>query len=261
MSEIIMTKTALITGASAGIGSSLATLLASQGYNLGLMARRKDALDALAKDIREKYPTCQVEVGVLDVQDYDLCDLVVKKLADSLGGIDIFIANAGIGWQTPAWKNQFKVIRGILETNVLGAIATIEAAKDVMLKQGHGQIVGISSIAGFRGLPTSSGYSTSKVALTAYLEAIRLDLKHKNICVTSIHPGFIDTFMTQKNKYKMPFIMPADEAADLIYAAICKRKARYIFPWQMKILVTIMRLMPDWLYDFLLSRPVKGVTR
>jgi short-subunit dehydrogenase len=256
-----MKKIALITGASAGIGRALAHKLASDGWHLGLMARREELLGELKKELVEKFPSVIVETAVLDVKQYDTVANVVNGLADKLGGIDLFIANAGVGVQTPAWKNHFPAIRDILETNLIGAIATVEAARDVMLARGSGHIVGISSVAGFRGLPTSSGYSTSKVALTAYLDAIRMDLKHRNISVTSIHPGFIETFMTQKNKYKMPFLMTADRAAGLICKAIAQKKARLIFPWQMKILITLMRLLPDGLYDYLLSRPIKGVTR
>ncbi|NUO81574.1 SDR family NAD(P)-dependent oxidoreductase [candidate division KSB1 bacterium] len=252
-----MQPTALITGASMGIGRELALVLAERGYHLGLLARKTDLLVSLKEEIKKRFPTCEVFVASCDVTQIEACQKTIGDMASALGQLDLFIANAGIGVQTPAWKSNYKHIHDILMTNVVGAIASIETAKDIMIKQGFGHVVGVSSVAGFRGLPTSSGYSTSKVALTAYLESIRLDLKKMGIGVTSIHPGFVDTPMTQKNKYAMPFIMPADQAALIIYKAIQRKKRRFIFPWQMKVLITLMRILPDCLYDALMGLFIK----
>ncbi len=248
-----MNPIAIITGASTGIGAELAHVLAEQGYDLGLLARRSELLEALKNKIKKDIPSCEIVCAVCDVTKLDECQEIIKNMAEQLGGLDLFIANAGIGWQTPAWKQSWPVVRSILETNVMGTIASLEIAKDIMIKNKSGHLVGITSVAGFRGLPTSSGYSTSKVALTAYLESIRLDLKKSGIPVTAIHPGFIDTHMTKKNNYKMPFIMPAEKAAHLIWQAIRKKKSRYVFPWQMNVMIKLLRLMPDWLYDRLMS--------
>lgn len=247
-----MTQTIIITGASSGIGYELAKLYAQAGFNLGLLARRLDLLNELKSELESKY-AIKVFVEACDVAQLDQCQKSIQNLSQALGGLDIFIANAGFGLQTPAWKPSWPTVRQILEINLMGAIASIEAAKDIMLPQKKGQLVGITSIAGFRGLPTSSGYSTSKVALTAYLECIRADLKQGGLGVTAIHPGFIETFMTQKNKYKMPFLLSAPVAAQMIFDAIQKKKSRYVFPWQMKILVGFLYHLPDCVYDFLMG--------
>ncbi|EKD41355.1 MAG: short chain dehydrogenase [uncultured bacterium] len=247
-----MNKKIIITGASVGIGYELAKVYARAGYDIGVMARSGEMLKKLKTEIAT-FSAVQVVIKVCDVSDLDKCGQSVKELASELGGLDIFIANAGIGRQTPAWKSNWPEIKNILQVNVMGAIASLEAAKDIMLPGKSGQLVGITSVAGFRGLPTSSAYSTSKVALTAYLESIRLDLKKSGITVTAIHPGFIDTAMTRKNKYSMPWLLPAPKSAQMIFEAIQNKKARYVFPWQMKILVGILYHLPDRLYDFLMG--------
>lgn len=246
-----MNKKIIITGASAGIGYELAKVYAHAGYDLGVVARSGDLLKKLKAEISQ-FSTVKVFIKICDVAKLDECERAIKELASELGGLDIFIANAGIGRQTPAWKSNWPEIKNILQVNVMGAIASLETAKDIMLPGKSGQLVGITSVAGFRGLPTSSAYSTSKVALTAYLESIRLDLKSCGITVTAIHPGFIDTAMTRKNKYSMPWLKPAPESAQMIYKAIEHKKARYVFPWQMKILISILYHLPDRLYDLLL---------
>lgn len=252
--------TALITGASTGIGKELARLMARQGYMLGLIARRAPLLEELRLQILGENPQAQVWTAVADVNDDVQIRTAILGLAEKFGGLDIFIANAGIGVQTPAWKNNWQEIRPILQTNILGAIASLEAAKEIMLKQKSGHLVGISSVAAFRGLPATSAYCTSKAALMTYLEAIRADLKGNGITVTSIHPGFIATPMTEKNGF-MPFLLSAEVGAQKILRAIQKKKSRFIFPWPMKILVGMMRLLPDGLYDWIVSRQYKGVFR
>lgn len=244
-----MNKTSLITGASTGIGKALALEMARKGYDLGLIARRESLLNEVKAEIISRYPSVRVFVRACDVADDVSCREAVLGLAHDLGRLDICVANAGVGVPTPAWKINWDQIKQTLAVNVIGAIATLEAAKEVMLPQGNGQLVGISSVAGFRGLPTSSAYCTSKAALMTYLESIRVDLKPFRIAVTSIHPGFIATPMTAKNKFPMPFLMTAEQGARHILAAIEARVARYIFPWQVSILMAITRALPGWLFD------------
>lgn len=243
---------AIITGASTGIGKELALLMARQGYALGLIARRAPLLEELRLQILGENPEVKIYTTVADVNDDTQIRAAILGLAEKLGGLDLFIANAGIGVQTPAWKNNFSEIRLILQTNIIGAISSLEAAKEIMLPQKRGHLVGISSVAAFRGLPASSAYCTSKAALMTYLEAIRADLKASGITVTSIHPGFIATPMTEKNGF-MPFLLSAESGAQKILRAIQKKKSRFIFPWPMKILVSVMRWLPDGIYDWIVS--------
>lgn len=245
--------TAIITGASSGIGYALALVLAREGYDLGLTARRKELLESLTEEIEKKYPGRRVFQVPADVCRQESLETALNALYRQLGRVDLFIANAGVGVATPAWKNNWKEVRWILETNILGAIHSLEIAKKWMLEQKSGHLVGLSSIATVRGFPGSSAYCSSKAALTTYLESIRLDLKKLGIKVSSIHPGFIDTPMTEKNPYMMPFLLPADKAAEKIYKSIRSGRARYYFPWQMSLLVWLLKHFPDRVYDFLMS--------
>lgn len=247
-----MSPTAIITGASTGIGRELALVLAREGFDLGLTARRGDLLAALKEEILARHPARHVFVAPADAADESDLEAAMQKLIGKLGHLDLMIANAGIGFSTPAWKNNWPEIKQILDVNVMGAIHSLELAKEAMLKQKGGHLVGISSVAGFRGLPASSAYCAGKAALTTYLEAVRLDLKRAGIHVTSIHPGFIATPMT-KQRRSMPFLLSASAAAEKIYRAVRRKKARLVFPWPIKILIVVMRVLPDWLYDRFLS--------
>lgn len=253
----------LITGASTGIGRALADWFAAHGYSLGLFARRLDLLNQLATGLQSQYPTIKIKTASLDITNLDACAPTIQRIVTDLGGLDIFVANAGIGYRTPEWKPVWKEIRPILETNILGAVASIEAAKDILLAQKRGgQIVGISSVAAFRGLPASSAYCTSKAALTTYLESLRVDLRPHDITVTSIHPGYIKTPMTAKNKGPMPFLLELDDAAQRIAHAIIQHRARYVFPFPLKISSWLLKHIPNILYDYLIGlRHKEGVFR
>lgn len=247
-----MTRTIIITGASTGIGRSLAFLFAKNGYDLGLIARSGDLLLALQNEIQAAHPKRRVFFATSDVRDAEALSSSIHSLIQQLGGLDIFVANAGIGAATAGWENQAATVLKILSTNVLGAVASLEAAKEYFVKQKKGHLVGISSVAGFRGLPGSSAYCASKAALTTYLESIRLDLKHLNIPVTSVHPGYVETPMTKKNR-SMPFLVSSEDAATRIFNAIQSKKSRLIFPWPIAIGVAIMRRLPDGLYDWIMG--------
>ena len=258
-SPAMPSPTAIITGASSGIGRDLALVLAREGYDLGLIARREDLLGQLKSEIIQKYPARKVICKICDVMDLQCTADTIETLSKELGRLDIFVANAGLGHSTPAWKNDAKITLDIFQVNVMGAVASLEAAKAIILKQRSGHLVGISSVAANRGLPASSAYCASKAALSVYLEALRVDLKGLGITVSSIHPGFIATPMTSKNG-KMPFLLDSSLAAEKIFRAIVKKKKRYVFPWQMAFLYQLLRFMPNGLYDCLMGlQSKKGV--
>lgn len=246
-------KKVIITGASTGIGQNLAMQLAGLGFDVGLLARRGKLLEKLQGEILTRYPQGTVLFDTVDVGHEQELDRVLRKMIQDLGGLDLFIANAGIGSPTPGWRPCWKDIKNILQVNVMGAIQSLEIAKEWMLQQNSGHLVGISSVAYARGLPETSAYCTSKAALTTYLESTRIDLSQHPICVTSIHPGFIATPMTAKNKHPMPFLLDADEGSRRILQAILKKKKRYFFPWPMALVVGFLRHLPGWLYDFLMT--------
>jgi short-subunit dehydrogenase len=240
-------RTALITGASSGIGSELALELSRRGWRVALLARRREALEALAARIAAAGG--EADVFVADVID---AAAVARAAADLLavrGSIDLAVANAGIGQSGPIAKADPAQARATLRTNVEGTLNLIAAVLPSMLEGRSGHIVGIASLAGFRGLPGSAIYSASKAALRSLLEAARVELAPKGILVTTINPGFVRTPMTAANRFRMPFLMEADEAARRIADAIEARKKELGFPLPMSLFVRLARLLPNAVWD------------
>ncbi|MCE9502023.1 MAG: SDR family NAD(P)-dependent oxidoreductase [Leptospira sp.] len=244
----------VITGASSGIGRSLAFEFARRGYNLGLTARRIDLLEGLKQEILGQNQNLRVENRMLDVTDYDQVFSTIPELVSSLGGtLSIFIANAGIAGTKNTSVSGFQINKKIIDVNLIGAMACFSSAADIMKKQKSGQIVGISSVAGFRGLPGSAAYSSSKAGLTVYMEAMRSELKKFNITVTTIQPGFIDTPINQDKKSR-PFVVNPSRGGTLIANLIEKKVSVSTvprFPWG--IIGFIMRNIPDFIWQRLSS--------
>lgn len=239
----------LLTGASSGIGKALARQLASQGYDLALSARREDSLQQLAEELREAYGRTVV-VLPLDVTDYTACQQAVHQARSTLGSLDGLIANAGIGLAGKAGTGRFERFQQTLETNLIGAIACLDAATQVFLEQGHGHLVAIASVAGKRGLPASAAYSASKAGLISHMESLELELYRTAIDTTLILPGYIDTPINQ-NAGPRPFLIDVEHGARLIAQHIDKRsRSAYVpgWPWAL-----IGRLLP-WLPMSLIAR-------
>ena len=239
-----------ISGASSGIGEALARHYASHSSEVGLAARREDLLKALASGLPGR-----TAIYPLDVSDTDAVDKAAADFLDRHGVPDIVIANAGIsiGTSGEAVADMVKLQR-VLNVNVVGMAATLAAFAPAMRKSGRGTLVGISSVAGFRGLPGSGAYSSSKAAATSWLESLRVEMTGSGVSVVTICPGFIDTPMTQVNRYRMPFILPADEAARRFARAIDAKRKLVVIPWQMGIVGGVLRALPAWAYDRLMAR-------
>jgi hypothetical protein len=239
-----MTRKALITGASSGIGNSLALKLARRGYDLGLGARRTDALQDLREEILQQNPDRRVEIREFDVTNYDKVPVFVEELATALDGLDMVIANAGVGGNGLVGHGHARADRAVIETNVLGAMATIDAAISLFLRQGRGQIVVISSVAAFRGLPGSGSYSASKAAIATYADAVRAEVHGLPIKVTTLYPGYIDTAINQEMT-RRPFLIDLDKGARLIADKI-ERGANSstipVFPWN--VVSRILKVLP-----------------
>ena len=240
-------RTALITGASSGIGKELALELSRRDFRVALMARRREPLDELAAHIALRGG--EADVLVADVTDPDAVTRCVGDLIAKRGQIDLAIANAGIGQSGPIAKLDPEHARATLRTNVEGTLNLMTAVLPSMIERRSGHIVGIASLAGFRGLPGSAIYSASKAAMRAILEGARVELAPKGILVTTVNPGFIRTPMTASNQFRMPFLMDADEAARRIADAIESRKKEFNFPLPMSLFVRIGRLLPNALWD------------
>ena len=239
-----------ITGASSGIGESMARLYARQGAQLGLVARRAEFLERIADEL-EPRPA----VYVLDVRDADALKAAATDFINRFGVPDIVIANAGVSRGTlTEMPADLKVFQDVFDINVMGMVNTFHAFVEPMKKQKRGTLVGIASVAGFRGIPGGGAYSASKAAAISYCESLRVELRGEGIAVVTICPGYIKTPMTAVNKFKMPFLIDVDEAVVRFARAIEAKTSFTVVPWTMGIAARILRLVPNWLYDRVFSR-------
>jgi short-subunit dehydrogenase len=237
-------KTALITGASSGIGRALAEEMAGRGHDLALVARRLDALEQLRDGVRRRHPERRVEIRRLDVTEYDQVPAVIDELATALGGLDVVVANAGVGSTGPVGHGHAQADRTVVGTNLLGAMATIDAAAALFRRQGRGQIVVISSVAAFRGLPGSASYSASKAAIAVYADALRAELHGTPIKVTTLYPGFIDTPLNEhlpRRRFQISCEKGARLIADKTERGV-KTSTIPVYPWN--VLSRILRILP-----------------
>jgi len=236
-------KTVFITGASSGLGKQMAREFASKGYSLGLAARRLEKLQEL-KDELSKTPDIKVAVYALDVANTEAVFDTIKQAKEELGQLDIVIANAGVGYSSKIGKSAFEKPKNIIDINVTGAMATIDAAVRVFRQQGFGQVVGISSLAAALRLPGLSAYSASKAALLTYMNALRVETVKDNIDITILKPGYIDTPMNE-DVANRPFVISLEKGAKLLVKEILnKTKETHVprMPWN--ILGPIMAKMP-----------------
>jgi short-subunit dehydrogenase len=251
-----MPRRVFITGASSGIGEALARHYAAQGAELGLFARRRETLERLALETGAG-ERCRIYAG--DVTEADAVAAAAADFLSSGESPDLVIANAGVSRGTlTEMREDLPAFERVLRVNVMGLVHTFSPFVAPMRAAAeHGArptLAGVASIAGFRGIPGSGAYSASKAAAIAYLESLRVELRGSGITVTTICPGYIDTPMTARNPYRMPFLMPADRAAALIAAAIDRRSSFYVLPWQMSIAGRMLKWLPNWAYDRLFAR-------
>lgn len=239
-----MSKSVMITGASSGIGKALAYELAKKGYSLALTARNIEQLEEIKDEIAKQGNSSNIIVRKLDVTDTDDVYAAVEELSKQLGGLDIIVANAGIAIAGSVGRGQFENTKRMIETNMIGAMATIDAATAHFLAKGSGHLVGISSVAAFRGMPRNSAYCASKAGIATYLEAIRAELYKKKIDVTVLYPGYIDTPLNNTLKSR-PFLIPVEKGASII-ARLIEKKVKSatvpVFPWN--IVGRLMKILP-----------------
>jgi short-subunit dehydrogenase len=239
-------QVAIITGASSGIGWELAKQLAAAKCAVGVLARRKENLERLADEVRQAGG--KVAYAVADVSNRGQTVDAIHALRDELGPVDILIANSGVGQPTPLEPLDTPLVENMINVNLYGVIYAIEAVLPQMLQRGKGQLVAVSSLAAYRAFPGESAYCASKAAVNVYMEGLRLQLRNRGIAVTTICPGFIRTAMTDVNKFPMPWLMEADQAARKMLRAIRRRKKVYNFPWQTSLLMRAAAWLPDWLF-------------
>ncbi len=241
-----MAARVFITGASSGIGAALARHYAAAGATLGLVARRGEALAALAATL----PAGASAAYPCDVRDAGAVREAASRFIAEHGLPDLVIANAGISHGTLAGAPEdVAVFRDILEVNVMGVVHALEPFVAPMRARGGGTLAGIASVAGFRGLPGAAGYSASKAAAIRYLESLRVELDGSGVRVTTVCPGYIATPMTADNPYRMPFLLEVDDAARRIARVLDAGRSFAIVPWQMAIVGRLMAVLPDAVYD------------
>lgn len=243
-----------ITGASSGIGEYVAYEYGEKGATIGLAARRKKLLQNVA--IKCKELGGKPIIYELDVSDQQATKKAIDDFISKSGGIDIVIANAGISGKIEMDNGNSNEINRMLSTNILGVTNTVIPALPTMLKQQFGRVVVLSSIAGFRGLPGRSGYSASKVAVRFMANSWRSSFTKYNISFTTICPGFIDTNMTSSHKYRMPFLMDVNVFAKKMVNAIEKKKKTYIVPWQWRLIIPLIKSVPEMVLNFAASKKV-----
>ena len=239
-----------LTGASSGIGEALARHYAREGATLGLVARRGEALEKLRATLG-----VPVETYACDVRDAPAMNAAAAAFIARHGAPDVVIANAGISiGNLTDHAEDAAAFRDVLEVNVLGMVNTFHPFMAALRERRSGSLVGIASVAGLRGLPGATAYSASKAAAIRYLEGLRVELHGSGVRVVTICPGYIATDMTRRNPYRMPFIIPADDAARRFARVIASGRSYAVVPWPMAIVGRILGVLPNFIFDRAFAR-------
>ena len=243
-----MSQLVFITGASSGIGQALALRFYQSGYRLALTARRTGEVQSWANQMN--ISTKSYEIYSADVADTDSIVSAGQACITRQGVPDVVIANAGISiGMDSAIRQDLSVMAKTFVTNNIGMAATFHPFINEMVMRGSGALVGMGSVAGIRGLPGHGAYCASKAAVIAYCESLRGELSAAGVKVVTICPGYIDTPLTQKNSYAMPFLMQPEAFADQAFAAIQAGASYRVIPWQMGIVAKLLRLLPNAVFD------------
>lgn len=240
-----------ITGASSGIGKAVAEKFAAEGWKVAVSARRKELLQELATNENiVSFP--------LDVTDQSQINTVFKNIISEFGNLDLCLFSSGT-YEPKDEKNiDSEKIKNVIKVNFLGVVDCVKSVEEYFKNRNSGHISIVSSIAGYRGLPNSSGYGPSKAALTNFCESIYFDFKKFGVRVSIISPGFIKTSLTEKNEFPMPFLKTVDYAADKIFNGLVKSNAFEIhFPKGLTLTLKFLRILPIKVYLFLVDKLVK----
>jgi NAD(P)-dependent dehydrogenase (short-subunit alcohol dehydrogenase family) len=242
-----------ITGASSGIGAALAREYAARGAVLGLLARRRDMLDALIATL--PHPE-RHRAYALDVTDHAALAAAAHDFIAANGGADVVIASAGISHGTLTERPEdLPLFESVFATNLNATIATFAPfIASMKMAAGPRRLVAIGSMAGIRGMKGAGAYCASKAAVHSYAESLRLEMRPYGIRVVTIAPGYIDTPMTRNNRFPMPFLMPAGRFAARAVDAIEAGSSFRVIPWQMGLVARLLRVLPNVLFDALFAR-------
>ena len=245
-------KVIWITGASTGIGKAIAIKFSKNGWNVAISARRLELLEEISKQNQNVFSF------PLDVTNKDNCHKVFSEIKNKLGKIDLCVFSTGT-WDPKKEKEiDVEQIENVMKVNFFGTLNSIKSVEKYFKDLGKGHISIVSSIAGYRGLPNSTGYGPSKSALNNLTESLYFDFKRYGVRVSLISPGFIKTPMTDKNDFKMPFLRTTEYAAEKIYDGLVNTNAFEIhFPKQLTIIIKILKILPNWLYLRLVGKLTK----
>ena len=247
-------KNVLITGASSGLGYSIAKLLPKENCSLILLSRRENVLGELVHDIESR--GTKAKAYKCDVGNIEEVRNAFEQIKKDFDKVDIAILNAGTSSRTDISKYSSSIAKEIFEANTLGIINCVEQLLPDFIERKEGMIVGVSSMADSRGFPKSGFYNASKAAASLLLESLRIELKPFNIKVITVKPGFVRTPMTDKNEFHMPFLMDVDKAVKIVLDGIKKEKKVIQFPLAIVIGSKLVKVLPNWLFDYLMSRPL-----
>ena len=240
-----------ITGASSGIGKAVAEKFAKEGWQVAVSARRKEILDEMAKDHNiSSYP--------LDVVDEQNCKITFQKIISEFTEIDLCIFCSGTYDPKKEKEIDIDQMKKVMEVNFFGTLNCIKAVEMYFKEKKNGNISIVSSIAGYRGLPNSTGYGASKAALNNLAESLYFDFGRYNVRVSLISPGFIKTPMTDKNQFKMPFLKTPEFAAEKIYNGLINGSSFEIdFPKELTLILKFLKILPDSVYFKLIRKLTK----
>lgn len=245
-----VSKSVVVTGASDGIGRGMAIEFARQGYSVGLIARRAEKLEEVAKLCRGAGAPA-VEVSAVDVTQSEAFRAALEQLDTRFGGIDIFVANAGLGDEISVRADGGARACQMTALNVTASIDGLELMKAKMVARGRGRLVGLSSVAGIRGLPGAAVYSATKAALRVYLEGLSVETRKLGVRVTTIAPGFIATGPNLGRDQAMPFMMGVDNACEIFVRQTIAGRRFVVAPWQYRPVIWFLKYLPDFIYEAL----------
>lgn len=235
-----------VVGASSGIGAALATELVSRGADVAISARRAEDLERVSAGSMVTVP--------LDATDPDAVARAAREVRGALGGIDAVVWSAGFWKQFDASTWDREVFAQHVEVNLLGFSNVLAAILPEMVRTRRGHVIGIASVAGYRGLSGAEAYGATKAAQINLLEAMRASLSHKGVRVTTVSPGFVRTEMTENNPFPMPFLIDPDEAATAIANGLERRRPEIVFPLPMTVLMKTANVLPVRLWAALTAR-------